>query len=70
MRVEPALRVVVDTNVWISGFLTRTGAPALVTRWVLETALPVFTPDTFAELRERVWRPKFDRYLALEDRRR
>lgn len=32
--------------------------------------MPVFTPDTFAELRERVWRPKFDRYLAMEDRKR
>lgn len=63
------IRVVIDTNVWISGFLTKTGAPAQVARQVVQTGLPVFSPGTFAELDERLWRPKFDRYVTLEQRK-
>lgn len=62
--------VVLDTNVWISGALTRHGAPARVVRHVLEHAVPVFSPPTFAELETRLWLPKFDRYVSLELRRR
>jgi putative PIN family toxin of toxin-antitoxin system len=61
--------VVVDTNVWISGLLTRTGAPALLTRQVVLHGRPVFTADTFGELSDRLWRPKFDRYVTLERRK-
>lgn len=61
--------VVIDTNVWISGLLTRTGAPALLTRQVIRTGQPVLSPETHAELEERLWRPKFDRYVTLEQRR-
>lgn len=70
MRVEPARRIVIDTNVWISGFLTKTGAPAILSRRVVQNSQPVFSSDTFAELKERLWRPKFDRYLAMDDRKR
>ena len=68
MGPKPA-PVVIDTNVWISGLLTKSGAPARLTRQVVRTAQPVFSADTFAELNERLWRPKFDRYVALEQRR-
>ncbi|MCX7564131.1 putative toxin-antitoxin system toxin component, PIN family [Xanthomonadaceae bacterium XH05] len=73
MRAESArhlLRVVVDTNVWISSALSASGAPALVARQVLETRRPVFSEATFAELESRLWRPKFDRYLGIELRQR
>jgi len=63
------LLVVIDTNVWISGLLTRTGAPALLTRQVVRSGQPVLSPQSFAELEERLWRPKFDRYITLEQRR-
>jgi uncharacterized protein len=65
---EP-VRVVVDTNVWISGMLTREGAPAQLVRMVLQQGRPVFSAPTFAELEDRLWRPKFDRYVAMERRR-
>lgn len=65
-----ALRVVVDTNVWLSAALTQQGTPARVVRQVLENGLPVFSAATFVELEERFWRPKFDRYLSMELRRR
>lgn len=61
--------VVIDTNVWISGLLTKGGAPARLTRRVARTCQPVFSADTFAELNERLWRPKFDRYVTLEQRK-
>jgi uncharacterized protein len=61
--------VVIDTNVWISGLLTKTGAPAQVTRRVVSAGLPAFSADTFAELNDRLWRPKFDRYVTLEQRK-
>jgi putative PIN family toxin of toxin-antitoxin system len=73
MKADPhrhARRVVVDTNVWISAFLTRTGAPAQIVRCVLDKRVPVFSEATFAELETRLWRPKFDRYVSMEDRKR
>lgn len=60
--------VAIDTNVWISGMLTRAGVPALLTRQVIRTGQPVFSPESYAELEERLWRPKFDRYITLEQR--
>ncbi|HCI12482.1 MAG: putative toxin-antitoxin system toxin component, PIN family [Gallionellales bacterium GWA2_60_142] len=62
--------VVIDTNVWISGMLTRSGAPAQLIRQVVRQGRPVLTPETFAELKQRLWLPKFDRYVSIEDRRR
>jgi uncharacterized protein len=61
--------VVVDTNVWISGLLSPLGAPALLTRQVLRRAWPAFTEATFAELSQRLWRPKFDRYVSMDMRK-
>jgi len=63
-------RVVLDSNVWISAILKREGAPAQLVRRVLERGIPVFSAATFAELETRLWRPKFDRYLSMELRRR
>jgi putative PIN family toxin of toxin-antitoxin system len=65
-----AHRVVIDTNVWISAALSKSGAPAQLVRHVLEHGLPVFSPATFAELETRLWRPKFDRYLSMDLRQR
>lgn len=62
--------VVIDTNVWISGLLSASGAPAQLTRQAVRNGWPVFSAETFAELRERLWRPKFDRYITLEQRKR
>lgn len=62
--------VVIDTNVWISGMLTKSGAPAQLIRQVVRQGRPVLTPETFVELKQRLWLPKFDRYVSIEDRRR
>jgi len=74
MKAEPVRavtnRVVIDTNVWISAALSKAGAPALVVSRVLEFGVPVFSAATFAELEARLWKPKFDRYLSMDLRRR
>lgn len=69
MKADPGKGVVIDTNVWISAFLTKSGAPALVVRQVIARGQPVFSAQTYAELEARLWLPKFDRYLGMEDRR-
>ena len=69
MRPEGLARFVIDTNVWISAFLVRSGTAAQAVRRLLELRRPCFSEATFAELESRLWKPKFDRYLNLEDRR-
>lgn len=62
------LRIVIDTNIWISGLLTMNGVPAELTRLIIQHELPVFSDETFDELKSRLWRPKFDRYLSVDRR--
>jgi uncharacterized protein len=62
-------RVVLDTNIWLSAAISKSGAPAQVVRKVLQMGIPVFSKATFAELEARIWKPKFDRYLSMETRR-
>ncbi|NOS73299.1 MAG: putative toxin-antitoxin system toxin component, PIN family [Methyloglobulus sp.] len=64
------VKVVIDSNVWISALLNQHGAPAQFVKQALGKGLPVFSNDTFAELESRLWRPKFDRYLSMEQRQR
>lgn len=64
------VKVVIDSNVWISALLNQHGAPAQFVKQALGKGLPVFSNDTFTELESRLWRPKFDRYLTLEQRQR
>lgn len=64
-----AERVVVDTNVLISAALSAGGPPARLVRHVLLHGRMLFSDASFAELHTRLWRPKFDRYLSIEDRK-
>ena len=61
-------RVVVDTNVLISAALRPHGAPRAVVE-AIRTASGslLFSDETFEELRTRIHRPKFDRYVSRED---
>ena len=63
-------KVVVDTNVLLSAALSPTGAPAALLAWLLVHARLVLSKDTFSELQTRIFKPKFDRYLSLETRKR
>lgn len=66
MKVE---RLVVDTNVLISAALSSAAPPARLVRHALAQGALMFSDATFAELHSRLWRPKFDRYLSIEDRK-
>lgn len=68
MKAEHSLRVVIDTNVWISAALAPDGTPARLVHRVLAHGVPVLTATTFEELRSRLYKPKFDRYIRLEQR--
>ena len=61
---------VLDTNVLISAALSRQGSPYMLVQRVLAEARIVFSEPTFEELRSRVYRPKFDRYISLDMRER
>ena len=61
---------VLDTNVLISAALSRQGSPYALVQQVLAHARLVFSEPTFEELRSRIYRPKFDRYINLDMRER
>jgi len=61
---------VLDTNVLISAVLSRQGSPYVLVQRVLAEARTVFSEPTFEELRGRLYRPKFDRYISLDMRAR
>jgi putative PIN family toxin of toxin-antitoxin system len=61
---------VLDTNVLISAALSRQGPPHALVQHLLAHARLVFSNETFEELRSRLYRPKFDRFIALDMRER
>lgn len=65
-----SLKLVIDTNILISAALTSEGPPARLVRYALAHHRLVFSQPTFEELRTRLYRPKFDRYISLENRER
>ena len=65
-----SLKLVVDTNILISAALSTQGSPARLVQKVLTDHRLVFSQPTFDELRTRLYRPKFDRYISLETRER
>lgn len=74
MKAEQGLpanyaRVVVDTNVLISAALSAHGAPGQLLRRLITESQLVFSPATFAEFESRLWKPKFDPHLTLEERK-
>lgn len=63
-------RVVLDTNVFVSGFLNPDGIPSQVLH-VTETSREwVFTQSTLSELLTVLMRSKFDRYATVDRRRK
>ena len=57
-------RVVIDTNVFISGVLSTTSAPARCVEAVVSGGQLLATEATLKELFERVLSPKFDPYVT------
>jgi uncharacterized protein len=61
-------RVVIDTNVLISGLFSTTSTPALALPKAITKAQLVATTETLRELIAKLHSPKFDRYVRLERR--
>jgi putative PIN family toxin of toxin-antitoxin system len=57
-------RVVIDTNVFISGVLSTTSAPARCVDAVVTGGQLIATDATLKELFERLLSPKFDSYVT------
>ena len=57
-------RLVVDTNVFISGLLSGTSHPARVVEHAIEQGQLLGSTATMRELIERLLSPKFDRYAS------
>src|SRR5437868_7030417 len=61
-------RVVVDTNVLISGLFSTTSTPAKAVGKAATKAQPIATIETLRELIEKLHSPKLDRYVLRERR--
>jgi putative PIN family toxin of toxin-antitoxin system len=59
-------RVVIDTNVLISGLLSTTSTPAKAMERAVTTAQLIATNATLRELIRKLLSPKFDRYVSSE----
>jgi putative PIN family toxin of toxin-antitoxin system len=64
MRVE---RVVLDTNLLISAALVAQGKPRRVLTWARTNAPLIASLPLLKEIRTRLERPKFRKYLSAED---
>ncbi len=65
-----SLKLVIDTNILTSAALSAQGSPAKLVLCAMARHRLVFSQTTFDELRTRIYRPKFDRYICLDDRER
>jgi putative PIN family toxin of toxin-antitoxin system len=65
---EKLERVVLDTNIVLSGILFKTSSPMLAMVRAFERGTVLSSSATRNELREVVQRNKFDRYISLRQR--
>ncbi len=60
------LRIVLDTNILISGLLLSSAKPQQVFDIVTEHHILLMSEAVLSEILQTFTRPKFDRYLSLE----
>jgi putative PIN family toxin of toxin-antitoxin system len=61
-------RIVVDTNVFVSGLLRRSSIPGRAAEKARNSALVIVSEATMSELAVVLAQPKFDRYVTLDER--
>ncbi len=61
-------KLVLDTNVLISRLLFPSGVAAKAVDHALEWGLPLMSEETLSELTEVLSRPKFSKYISIQDR--
>jgi putative PIN family toxin of toxin-antitoxin system len=62
-------RFVVDTNVFISAIVLPLSVPRRAVDKALDLGVLLFSEATMTELAEVLFRPKFDQYAGVEDRK-
>lgn len=60
--------VVIDTNVFLSAWISKNGIPARAVRKAFAEFRPVYSRETIKELSERLNDGKFARWIDAEDR--
>jgi uncharacterized protein len=66
--MRPTERVVVDTNVLVSGLLRRSSVPGQAAEKARNQAVVLVSQATMGELADVLAREKFDRYVTLHER--
>ncbi|MEI6407993.1 MAG: putative toxin-antitoxin system toxin component, PIN family [Bacteroidota bacterium] len=66
--MNPDLRFIFDNNVLISAFLFKGSTPRRAFDLALSLGTIIHSEETLNELWEVLVRPKFDRFLSIEDR--
>ena len=62
------MRVVVDTNVFVSAVILPNSLPRRAVDQALDRCVALFSKPTMDELKEVLTRPQFNRYVAREER--
>jgi len=65
---ERPIRCVIDTNVIVSASLLAPSVPRQAVEKVLRNSILLFSEDTMDELKDVLFRTKFDRYVSREER--
>ena len=61
-------RIVIDTNVFISALLIKRSVPFQVVKLAFTQGIILYSDATFTELQQVIFRPKFNKYMTLEER--
>ena len=61
-------KLVIDTNLWVSRLLAPNGVAARAVDHALAWGIPLMSEATLTELSSVLARPKFDKYVTIEDR--
>jgi len=66
--MHPPERVVVDTNVFVSGLLRISSVPGRAASQAMDESVLLVSQATMSELADVLAQAKFDRYVSLEQR--
>ncbi|WP_330205133.1 putative toxin-antitoxin system toxin component, PIN family [Cyanobacterium sp. Dongsha4] len=62
------IRVVIDTNIFVSALLFENSLPFQVVKLAEKTGIILFSEATLGELKQVLSRKKFDKYVTLQER--
>ncbi len=63
------MKIILDTNILLSAAFSKTSTSAKVLEIVFQKHTVLASFETYSEIREVIYRKKFDQYLTYEDRK-